>query len=244
MQFLQRLYYAFQLGQFVGVEEPVVGCVVTQLLGVEVWQYALEAVACYGVKHRHNLVSHLYCFAHQLMTVLRNQLSQSCRQREFGVQHLDVGIFRMLCEVCCQHTEVQQHLHVVFLRCHILSRLLFYQQLHVACHEIHTSLNTQLRTNERGFQERLLAVVLRKQLVDDSLNVLHLFLRLALERLAVEVLTAHEVQRLLAEVPPYRPRKNIISRTSHLAPRTSNSLIQRRSREVEHLHTHSSLSSI
>ena len=141
------------------MEEPVVGGIIAYLLGGYHWQDALKSLAGDVEEHCHNLVAQFNGVEHQAVVVVRTHAAQSVGQGELGVEQSYVGIVGCPPEVRGEHAVVEQHLHVVLHRCYGLARLLFHQQAEVARHEVHSSLDSQCRTDERGFEQRLLTGV-------------------------------------------------------------------------------------
>ena len=175
-------------------------------IGREQWQDATKAIASDEEFCGYNLISEFDGFAKQGAIVVDSHQTLIwgiARIEQAGI-HLTVA----LVEVIAQNAVVEQQLHIVVLQLQavgivtqvfyllVLARLLFYQQSHVGCHQVDTSLQSQFLANERGLEE--IGTIGWRQQLDGLTDVFHLLGCHLLEPFPVEVVAGGKAVGLLA----------------------------------------------
>ena len=119
-----------------------------------------------GLDMRKTLAGNLYLLGHNLITQTDSLVKQllviaDYQQSLFGritrIEQTDVNLIGTKMEVIAQDTVIEQQLYVVrlgiryggfVLQWPVLTRFLLNQQVHILCHQVDTTLQSQMLTNK------------------------------------------------------------------------------------------------
>ena len=179
-----------------------------QRLLSELWEDVAQSLGGYLKLDSDGFVAEAQGFVYQLTQV--GHVDQSIGQAKLGIEQVDARV--LLMEVEIENAEVEQQLHVVFLydlvavavvevtfNKVVTSRFLFDEQFEVCGHEVDTSLQSELLTDEGWFHDGFLHVVVASQFVDDVFEVVRLPCGIVFELHCIKVGASHIFECFLPE---------------------------------------------